>query len=180
MEFLTDTGADLVKPTAGELEAYLAANAKSFRKEPRIAFEQIFLGQNPSAEKIADSLKALQSEPAADPSTVGERTLLPARLGLSPPDAVDGVFGKGFFKRLATIQPGVWSGPVASGYGAHLVHILDSSPASMPSLADVRDAVLRDWRAAKALEIREQHYARLRQRYTVEILGTDAASKRNR
>ena len=86
------------------------------------------------------------------------------------------MFGKDFFKRLVIIQPGVWSGPVASGYGAHLVRILDSAPASMPSLVEVRDAVLRDWRAAKALEIREQHYARLRQRYTVEILGADTAS----
>jgi hypothetical protein len=37
----------------------------------------------------------------------------------------------------------------------------------------VRDAVLRDWKAAKALEIRELHYARLRERYVVEIRSGD-------
>ena len=43
----------------------------------------------------------------------------------------------------------------------------------MPSLEDVRDAVERDWKAAKALEIREKHFARLRGRYKVEIVRRD-------
>jgi hypothetical protein len=180
MEFLTDTGADLLVPTKGELEAYLRANEKSFRNEPRIAFEHIYLGEKPSAETIERSLNALQSDPAIDLAALGERTLLPARLGLSPPDAIDGVFGNDFFERLETIPPGVWSGPVASGYGVHLVRILKTSPGSTPSLDEVRDAVLRDWRAAKALELRELHYAKLRQRYTVEVRGASPWKESNR
>jgi hypothetical protein len=35
MEFLTNTGADLLEPAKGELEANRRANEKSFRKEPR-------------------------------------------------------------------------------------------------------------------------------------------------
>ena len=180
MEFLTDTGADLLEPATGELEAYLAANEKTFRRGPRLSFEQIYLGETPGPESITRSLSALQSDPVTDPSALGERTLLPAQLGLSPPDAIDGVFGQGFFERLAELPSRVWGGPVVSAYGLHLVRILDSLPARTPPLEEVRDAVLRDWKAVKAREIRELYYAQLRERFVVEIRGADARTVENR
>ena len=180
MEFLTDSGANLLEPAAGELEAYLATNEQTFRRGPRLAFEQVYLGENPDAETITRSLSALQADPVTDPSALGERTLLPARLSLSPPTAIDGVFGQGFFERLAELPPGVWAGPVVSAYGVHLVRNLDSLPAQTPPLEEVRDAVLRDWKAAKALEFRELHYARLRARFVVEIRRADVRTVENR
>ena len=169
MEFLTDTGAYLQEPSAGELETYLAANEQTYRREARLAFEQIYLGENPSATTITRSLGALQSDPPTDPSALGKRTLLPAQLRLSAPSAIDGVFGQGFFEQLAELAPGVWTGPVTSSYGVHLVRTLDGLPAREPPLSEVRDAVLRDWRAAKALESREQDYARRLERFVVEV-----------
>ena len=179
MEFLTDSGAEILEPVAGELEAYLLANEKTFRRGPRLAFEQIYLGETAAPESIRLSLSALQSDPLADPSTLGEHTLLPAQLGLSPPEAVDGVFGKGFFERLAELPPGVWAGPVASAYGVHLVRIGESLAARMPPLQEIRDNVLRDWKAAKARELRELHYARLREHYVVEIRRADTGTAEN-
>jgi len=178
-EFLTDTGADLLDPAAGELEAFFAANEQTFRRRPRLAFEQVYLGETPDPENITRLLSVLRADPATDPSALAERTLLPARLGLSPRSAVDSVFGEGFFERLAERPPGIWAGPVKSAYGVHLVRVLDSLPARTPPLEEVRDAVLRDWKAAKALEIRELHYAQLRERYVVEIRGADGRTMEN-
>jgi hypothetical protein len=179
MEFLTDTAADLLEPAEGELEAYLAANEKTYRSRPQLAFEQIYLGEAPGPDSVRLSLSGLRSDPATDPSTLGQSTLMPTRFDLSPPKAVDGVFGQGFFERLAELAPGVWAGPVKSAYGVHLVRIRESLPARMPLLADVRDAVLRDWKTAKAAEIRELHYAQLRERYVVEIRDADAPTEGN-
>ncbi len=180
MEFLTDTAADLLEPAAGELEAYFAANEQAYRSGPRLALEQIYLGEAPRPDSITYSLSALRSDPVTDPSALGERTLLPARLGLSTSDAIDGVFGQGFFGRLAELPPGIWAGPVKSAYGVHLVHILESLPARTPPLEEVRNTVMRDWKAAKALEIRELHYARLREGFVVEIRGADTPGVENR
>ncbi len=180
MVFLLDTGAYLQNPAAGELEAYFAANEDFYRSGLRVAFEQIFLGEAPTAEAISLSLGALQSDPPADPATLGERTLLPAQLGLSLPNAIDGVFGKDFFELLAELPPGVWTGPVVSAYGVHLVRILDSVPARTPPLEEVRDAVLRDWKAAKAQEIREQDYAERRKHFVVEIRRRDERTAESR
>ena len=180
MEFLTDSGAELLEPTAGDLETYLAANEQTYRRGPRLAFEQIFLGQNPGPDSAKQILTALQSDPATDLSALGKRTLLPARLGLSLPNAVDGVFGQEFFDRLGILPHRVWAGPVKSAYGMHLVRITDSLPARTPPLEEVRDAVLRDWKVAKALEIRELHYARLRERYVVEIRRAEDGTEKNK
>ena len=180
MEFLADTGADLLKPAAGELEAYYAANEQTFRRGPRLAFEQLYLGETPDRDSITRSLSALRSNHAANPAALGQRTLLPARLGLSPPNAIDGVFGQGFFERLAELPPGEWAGPVESAYGIHLVRIPDRLPARTPPLEEVRDAVLRHWKTAKAEEIRELQYARLRERFVVEIRDADGRLVENR
>ena len=169
MEFLVDTGAYLLDPPAGELETYFAANEQTYREGPRLALEQIYLGENPTPEAARRSLSALQSDPEISPSSLGERTLLPAQLRLSPPNAIDAVFGKGFFDLVEKFPPGAWTGPVVSAYGVHLVRILESLPARTPPLEEVRDAVLRDWKAAKALEIRERDYAERRKHFVVEI-----------
>jgi len=173
MEFLMDSAANAVDPVAGELEAYFAANQELYQLEPRLAFEQIYLGESPSSEAIARALSVLQSDPAIDRLTLGQRTLLPPQLGLSPADVVFGVFGKGFFERVAKLPPRVWAGPVASTYGVHLVRILDSLPARAPRLEEVRKDVLRDWKTAKQGEIRDRDYAARRARFTVEIRRRD-------
>lgn len=180
MEFLLDTGAFLQEPAAGELEAYFAANEPTYRSGLRLALEQIYLGEAPTAEAISLSLGALRSDPPADPATLGERSLLPARLGLSPSSAVDGVFGQGFFELVAELPPGEWSGPVVSAYGVHLVRVLDTRPARTPPLEEIRGAVLRNWREAKAREIREADYAERRKRFVVEIRRRDARAAAGR
>ncbi len=174
MQFLMDTGAYLQDPAAGELEAYFAANEDFYRSGLRLAFEQVYLGEAPAAEAIATIIKRASVDPSGDPATLGERTLLPARLGLSPINAVDGVFGEGFFDLVAQLPPGEWAGPLVSAYGVHLIRILDTLPARTPPLEEIRDAVLKNWREAKAQETREQDYAERRKHFVVEIRRGDA------
>jgi hypothetical protein len=132
--------------------------------------EQVYLGESPPEDSVSQLLKALLSDPTIDSSTLGKPTILPAQLKLSQPGAIDSVFGSGFYNQIAELAPGKWSGPVTSVYGTHVARTLDGQPAHMPMLEEVRDAVLRDWRSAKAEENREQDYAKRRSRYTVEIL----------
>jgi hypothetical protein len=174
MEFLLDTGAFLQEPEEGELDTYFAVNQDFYRSKPRLAFEQIYLGEAPAPEMVSNSLGALRSDSPADPATLGERSLLPPQLGLSPPNAVDGVFGQGFFDLVAKLPSGEWAGPVVSAYGVHLVRILNTLPARTPPLEEIRDAVQKNWREAKAQEIRERDYAERRKHFIVEIRRGDA------
>jgi hypothetical protein len=180
MEFLMDSTANAVEPAAGELEAYFAASEEIYQLEPRLAFEQIYFGEKPDPETIARSLSELRSNPANEPLTVGQRTLLPAQLGLSSRDVVSGVFGKGFFEQLVEHPAGQWIGPVQSSYGVHLVRILDSLPTRTAPLEEVRKEVLRDWKLANANEIHDRDYAARRARFVVEIRRRDTPSAMGR
>jgi len=173
MEFLMDSTANAVEPAEGELEAYFKANEALYLLEPRVAFEQVYFGEHPSPEAIADALEILLADPTIDPMTLGERTLLPAELGLSTVDVVSGVFGKGFFEQLVMLPSRVWAGPVSSAYGAHIVRTLDSLPTRTPRLEDVLDDVLTDWKMEKSIEIHDRDYARRRARFDVEIRRRD-------
>ena len=174
LEFLTDSGADLIEPGEGDLEAYFEANARTYQNPPGVAFEQVFLGQAPAPERVSATLAALRADPEVDAFPLGEPTLLPGNMTLSDPEAIDRRFGAGFFAALEGLPEREWSGPVGSTFGMHVVRIKDALPASMPLLEDVRDEVLLEWRAAKARELREKVYARLRERYEIVFPG-DAA-----
>jgi len=169
MEFLANSAANILTPKPDELETYFKTHIKSYQREPRIAFEQIFLGPNPDSAEVQRWLSSLQAgqEPESDP--IGQSTLLPAQLNLSPRVAVDGVFGSHFFDRLISLPVNSWSGPVKSSYGVHLVRIQKRTALETPSLDQVQSAVIRDWRNAKAKELREKDYLNRRAKYAIEI-----------
>ena len=177
IEFLTDIGAQMLDPTTEELRAYLAANEKKYRQGSRRAIEQIFLGQTPTPDDIARALQDLNSDPTRNTSAFSERSLLPAELGLSLPEAIDSVYGTGFFQQIEKYPVGEWSGPVVSAYGVHLVRVIDNQAAQSPSLAEMRPVVLRDWQADKAKELRKLDYIARKERFTIEIYGRGAKTE---
>lgn len=169
LEFLSDTGNYLKNPIDNELDAYYAKNQQVYQQAPGLAFEQIYLGENPAEGTINKTLEQLLTEPATDPYTLGQRTSLPPQLRLSTPQTIDSVFGPEFYEQISELVPGKWNGPVTSAYGLHLVRTLDGTPARTPALEDIRTTVLKDWKQEKVREARELDYERRRARFEVEI-----------
>ena len=167
MEFLTDTGAELLEPEAGEVEEYYQANIARFQQPGAIALTQVFLGQNPAPDRMSAALTALRSDDATDSAMWGEATMLPPELRLSTITEVDGVFGTGFFDGLMELPVGYWSGPIQSGFGVHVVRIEERLAGRILPLGEVRGETEREWRSDKLKELHELVYARLLQRYTV-------------
>jgi hypothetical protein len=67
---------------------------------------------------------------------------------------------------------------VESGYGLHLVLIHERAPARLPNLGEVRDAVTREWHAARREEANQAFYEALRARYEVTIERPLSAAER--
>ena len=67
-----------------------------------------------------------------------------------------------------------WQGPVLSGYGVHLVYVLDLEPAPEPVLADVEARVYDDWQMAQQNQFNDDYFAGLRSRYEV-VIETDTS-----
>ncbi len=167
MEFLGDVGAGALAPDEAALRAHFEAHPDRFTPDPRITFRQVFLGD-------ADPAPALAALAAgADPNGLGRPTLLPPALEGATPTAVDGTFGAGFYEAIAGLDANAWTGPVISGFGAHLVEVLGSEPAATPPFEAVRAAVEEDWRRDSADALREAQFRALRDRYQVILPQED-------
>ena len=62
-----------------------------------------------------------------------------------------------------------WQGPLASGFGWHLVHLRSREQGAVPPLADIRKRVEDDWRGATMSTRSEAAYRLLRGADRVEI-----------
>ena len=67
----------------------------------------------------------------------------------------------------------MWQGPVASGYGVHLVLVNERIEGRLPSLAEARDAVRREWANAQRLDGSRRFYEEMLKRYTVTVENLD-------
>lgn len=82
---------------------------------------------------------------------------------------VQQTFGEQFASGVTVLPMGQWQGPVNSGYGAHLVFLSERSEGRVPSLAEIRDQVRREWLNAKRAEAIDKFYEALLQHYTVNV-----------
>ncbi len=183
MEFLSQDLVAQIVPTEAELQAYLQENANAFRIEPRITFRHIYLSRDQRGNDAhGDALRLLArlrgDDDAIDIATLGDPLPLRRDYESLPGSEVRNLFGRDFAARLLTLERGTWQGPVPSGYGLHLVFIHVRTEPRMPELAEVRDAVEREWREARRRATNEDIYRRVRERYTVVVerpqwLGAD-------
>lgn len=174
MEFVSDDIAAQAEPTDADLNAYLQAHADTFRIEQRFSFRQVYLNPERHGEKLSQHAAELlvqlnQAGEKADVSAIGDPFLLEHDFSAAPAGEIAKQFGEEFVTKLGALQPGPWQGPIESGYGMHLVRISERTEGRVPTLAEVRDAVRRDWDNARRLAANESFYQELLKRYTVTI-----------
>ena len=172
MEFLASDTVDVPAPGDDELVAFLEQHPGRFRIPGRVTFEQIYFGRATHGEEVGDvAAGALEAVRAGEP-VAGDRFLLPRRQERLTDDRLGQIFGEGFGDAVMALDPGRWEGPIASGYGLHLVIVEESQPARAPTLDEVGEAVRREWEAARREEQSQAFYQELRARYPVEIEGS--------
>jgi parvulin-like peptidyl-prolyl isomerase len=175
VEFVSEEAAALAKPTDEELAKYLDAHADAFRIEPRATFVQVYLDPRKRGATLeADAKRLLQALNAAghnaDAARAGDGLmLLEPRYENATQAEIARLFGAEFAAALVGQPTATWSGPIRSGYGAHLVRVESVIQGGMPALADVRPLVEREWTNAKRKELSSAFYEKLRAKYQVTV-----------
>jgi hypothetical protein len=171
--FLEDT---VGEPDGSELRAFFDTNANKFRVEPRISFRQVFLSSKRSNPK-ADAEALLPQLVASGPNVEGggDPLLLPETFGLTALSQIDAQFGEGFASELSKVAPGHWAGPLRSAYGFHLVLVTAAQPSQLPPFEEVRNAVQREWFAARRAAVLDEEYQKLQANYHVRVEGLTGA-----
>ncbi len=183
MEFISDDLAAQAKPTDAELNAYLQAHPDKFRVEPQFTFRQLYLNPEKHGTNLAGDatqLLAKINQPGGDAgwAAMGDPFPLDKSSTAMPAGAITNQFGEAFATKLGGLQPGHWQGPVESSFGMHLVCISARTESRLPALAEVRDAVRREWEEAQRLEANKKFYQELLKRYTVTIEPPAAAQEK--
>lgn len=174
LEFLVEDAAEAIPPSDADLQEWLDAHPETYQREPQVAFRHVFLSPDRRGDRVEADAKALleQLAPAgadADIETLGDSIMLPSDFELAPLAVASRMFGNEFAGSLGDIESGQWTGPIASGYGLHLVYVRERVAGREPSLEDVRDAVTRDLLTSRRKEQLESMYERLLEKYTVVI-----------
>ena len=178
LEFVSEEAATS-EPTEAVLADFLAANADAYRVESRLTFSQVYLDagkRGPHLEADAASLLDALRSRRTSAAEAGDATMLEAHHVAASETEVERQFGEEFAAGLRDAPTGEWFGPVRSGYGAHLVLIETRTPGRPATLAEVRDAVARDWAAANRQQQLDAQYRTLRSRYVVRIEAPAAVS----
>ncbi len=184
MEFISDDAAAQAQPTDAELNAYLQAHPDSFRVDQKVIFRQVFLNPGKHGKNLASDAAQLLTElnregGKADIAKLGDASLLDRNFdALSAGDAAR-VFGDKFAAALSGLSPGQWLGPIESAYGVHLVFVSQRLQGHVPPLADVRDAVRREWDDANRQEANEKFYQGLLKHYAVTIENPERLEAKN-
>ena len=71
----------------------------------------------------------------------GDPFVLDHRFEAISSSEVVALFGDSFARALERAPLGHWEGPIQSGYGPHLVRVSARTPAGLPPLSEIRDAV---------------------------------------
>lgn len=163
-EFLIQDASDAAEPTEADLTAFHAAHPALFSEGPWRSFRQVYFTTAHHEQAVA-ALVALQG--GADPNTVGDRLSLETAYADAEPTEVAKLFGERFADALFTLSAGSWHGPIASGYGLHLVQVQSVRAGQVRPFASVRAQVRERWFDRQRCQAQERYFTELMKRYEI-------------
>jgi peptidyl-prolyl cis-trans isomerase C len=173
MEFLLENTDPVPPPTDAELETYLQAHADRYASPARVSFTHVFVSSQRAGERAASEADALraQLDGGADPSALGDPFLRGREFRLHSQGELAGIFGAPFAAAVFALPESVWSAPIRSTFGTHVVRVTEKRPGTAPVLAAVRDRVQHDWREERRETLNREARTRLRSHYVVRVEG---------
>ena len=175
MEFLAEDVSKLEAPQAGELKAWFEKNKERFALPPRVSFRHIYFSPDRRGKNVRADAERAQSELAGKPmdapavATAGDPFMFQQYYGDRPFDEIARQFGPQFARALIAVTPGAWAGPIASGYGWHVIFAESITPQRYPDFDDIEPEVKAAWMEDRRNETRGQLYKAMRARYEVVL-----------
>ena len=133
--------------TEAQLEDYYRRHRDRFMRPARARLSHLYLSADRRGSRLDDDARRLSSRLAAealDPSravALGDPFMLQHHLPARSWRELERTFGASFAGAVMDLEPGVWSGPIISSYGLHLVWIHERTEAAPAAFASVRRQV---------------------------------------
>jgi peptidyl-prolyl cis-trans isomerase C len=137
-------------PTQAELVAFFEKNRERYGAVARIRLVHVLAKTREAAEALRPSVEAF-TRATADPDAVppfGNPLPVPRLVDASSADLAR-TYGRELAYVGDTLPPGVWSAPVASGYGWHLVRVIERRNERVARVGDIAGALRLDYLVAQ-------------------------------
>ena len=146
--------------------------AEAGQQEELVVYDRPDGAQHPESEYFAEEVRRQVGDQFGDEALYNG--------GLSVRTTIEPRLQKAAMKALraglvAYDQRHGWRGPVASGFGLHLVRVDERSPAPEPTFDEVAARVLDDWRARERSTLETKLLESLRAKYGVRIETSEPA-----
>ena len=168
-DFLFGDAAAQMAPDDVTLQRWYEEHRAAYEVPATISFAHYWFSPDSRKESAEDDARNAVAALQAGERAQGDPFPFDAEFAGVREGEVRRIFGERFAQAIFTAPIGVWIGPIESGLGFHAVHVASRTDAIVPPLADVRDAVLQDWRHAESEHILEQTVNELFDDYTVTI-----------
>jgi parvulin-like peptidyl-prolyl isomerase len=175
MDFLAEDLSDLREPSRGELKAWFAKNRERFTMSGRASFRHLYFSfdkrGNKTPEVATEALKKIASQPAdsQQAAALADTFMFQDYYGDRSFDELAKTFGPGFARALFQLKPGLWQGPIESGYGWHLVFIDSLTPARVPELEEIEADVKTAWVGDQRAEVKREAFEAMKSRYEIVV-----------
>jgi parvulin-like peptidyl-prolyl isomerase len=163
-------------PDEAALRAYYAAHAERFTRPARSTLTHVYLSRDRHGDGVARAAASLLAELRAHAVSPEAAAALgdPFARGAHVSDASSAQlarsFGPEFAAAIDELPERVWSGPVASPYGLHLVFVEARRGPELESFASARNRVIHELLRERGAEHLRAALAALRARYDVRIV----------
>jgi hypothetical protein len=169
MDFLFGNGASDLLPDDATLQDWYEANPGEFTTPAMITFTHLwFSPDNRGANAKSDAAAALaliqQNEKPTDDRFPFDVEFNKANFG-----EVRNVLGPKFATAVFEQPKKIWSGPIQSGLGYHLVYVSEITEPALAPLEEVRDLAIQRWREDESARIFEEFVTNLKSEFEVNI-----------
>lgn len=167
-DFLFGNAAADSLPADSVLQEWYEHHTDEFLEPPTISFTHLYFSPDNRISASADAVAALKDiQERKDPNS--DSFPFDVEFDEATPVEVRNVLGPEFARAVIEVPPGVWTGPIRSGLGFHLVRVSDVTPGKTPLFGEVRDAVLQRWREEESDRILQEFIAELTSQFEISI-----------
>ncbi|MDB3994253.1 peptidylprolyl isomerase [Gammaproteobacteria bacterium] len=162
--------ADSSLPSEEEVSDFYNKNIDKYFVGKRITFSHIYFSSNENDKTLADEALTLIRSGSSE-SDFGEPFLLGKNFSSKTITEIERSFGLRFSKDIQSITPKVWSGPLISEYGSHLIFVNSISNSFTPALEEIKNIIINDLILENQNNSVKEYLKELRNKYQIEILA---------
>lgn len=171
MQFLSNDLATISEPTDEDLQEFFDKNFEDYLTPSVYSFYQIIFSPDnrkdpkKDAEQTLLKFKELSFE---EMKNKGDAFPFPFFFENQNANDINRQLGIQFSDNLNTMETNQWIGPVSSGFGYHLVYIVEKTGPQIPDFNIVKDDLLNDFEYENQKNLNDQLLQELKKNYKIE------------